>query len=60
MTREEAIGWLKLDIDMMKFDPSTGGEAYLDEYERKIIEAEEIAIEALVSIVQNNIRKEKT
>lgn len=47
MTREEAINWIRLDIEMAKFDPSTGEEAYLNEDAKKVIEAQEMAIEAL-------------
>ena len=47
MTREDAIRWLKLDIDMTKFDPSTGQEAYLNDDAQKVIEAQEMAIQAL-------------
>ena len=47
MTNEEAINWLRLDISMMKFDPDTGEEAYLNDYARNVMHAEEMAIEAL-------------
>lgn len=47
MTREEAIRWLKLDIEMKKFDPSTGQKAYLNDDAQKVIEAQEMAIKAL-------------
>lgn len=47
MTNAEAIRWLQLDIDMMKFDPSTGEEAYLNDDAKKTIEALEMAIAAL-------------
>lgn len=47
MTREEAVNWLRYDIDMMKFDPVTGEDAYLNDEARKVIEAEEMAIKAL-------------
>lgn len=47
MTREEAISWLQLDIDMIKFDPNTGKEAYLTDYARNVMHAEEMAIDAL-------------
>lgn len=47
MTREEAIRWIRLDIEMMKFDPSTGEEAYLNDDAKKTIEAFNMAIEAL-------------
>jgi hypothetical protein len=49
MRNDEAINWLKLDISMMKFDPDTGEEAYLTDYARNVIHAEEMAIEALKS-----------
>ena len=47
MTRQEAIRWIQLDIDMAKFDPSTGEEANLNDDARKVIEAQEMAIEVL-------------
>ena len=47
MTPQEAINWIRLDIDMAKFDPSTGEEAYLNDDAKKVIEALELAIEAL-------------
>lgn len=47
MTSEDAIKWIQLDIDMMKFDPNTGEEAYLNEDAKKLIEAQELAIKAL-------------
>lgn len=47
MTNEEAINWIRLDIDMAKFDPTTGEEAYLNDDAKKVIEALEVAIEAL-------------
>lgn len=50
MTNEEAINWIRLDIDMTKFDPSTGEEAYLNDEAKKVIEALEMAIEALKKV----------
>lgn len=47
MTREEAIKWIRLDIDMAKFDPSTGEDAYLNDDAKKVIEAQKMAIKAL-------------
>lgn len=47
MTREEAIKWIRLDIEMTKFDPSTGEDAYLNDDAKKVIEAQEMAIKAL-------------
>ena len=47
MIREDAIKWIRLDIDMAKFDPSTGEEAYLNDDARHVIEAQEMAIKAL-------------
>ena len=47
MTKEEAINWIRFDINMAKFDPSTGEEAYLNEDAKKVIEAQEMAIKAL-------------
>lgn len=47
MTKNEAIRWLQLDIAMMKFDPSTGEDAYLNDDAKKTIEALDMAIDAL-------------
>lgn len=47
MTPQDAINWIRLDIDMAKFDPDTGEEAYLNDDAKKVIEALELAIEAL-------------
>lgn len=47
MTKQEAIRWLQLDIEMMKFDPTTGEEAYLNEDAKKTLEALDMAIAAL-------------
>ena len=47
MTREEAIKWIRLDIEMNKFNPTTGEEAYLNEDAKKVIEAQEMAIKTL-------------
>lgn len=47
MTPQEAINWIRLDIDMAKFDPFTGEEAYLNDDAKKVIEAMEMGIEAL-------------
>lgn len=47
MTRGEAIDWLRLDIDMRRYDPLTGEEEILNDDAKKVTEAEEIAIEAL-------------
>lgn len=47
MTNEEAIKWLRLDIDLTKFDPLTGEDAYLNDDARHVIEAQEMAIAAL-------------
>lgn len=49
MTNDEAIKWLKLDIEMMKFDSTTGDETYLDDDAINVIIAKEMAIEALRS-----------
>jgi tRNA(Ile2) C34 agmatinyltransferase TiaS len=56
MTNEEAINWIRLDIEMAKFDPSTGEEAYLNEDAKKVIEAQEKAIEALKKQVPKKVR----
>lgn len=47
MTAEEAIQWLRRDIDMMKLDPITGKEAFLNEDDKHLLAAKEMAIEAL-------------
>lgn len=47
MTAQEAIKWIRLDIEMAKFDPTTGEEAYLNDDAKKVIEAQEMAINAL-------------
>lgn len=47
MTREEAIQWIQLDIEMAKFDPTTGEDAYLNNDAKNVIEAQEMAISAL-------------
>ena len=47
MTAQEAIKWIRLDIEMAKFDPNTGEEAYLNEDAKNVIEAQEMAIKAL-------------
>lgn len=47
MTNEEAINRLGLDIDMVQFDPITGGDRYLSNDERTLIEAQIMGIEAL-------------
>lgn len=53
MTIQEAIRWIQLDIGMMKFDPTTGEETYLNDDAKKVIEAQEMAIEALKSQLSN-------
>jgi hypothetical protein len=50
MTKKEAIRWLKFDIEMTKFDPSTGGDAWLNKDDKSVIKAKEMAIEALRTI----------
>lgn len=48
MTVQEAINQLKFDIEMTKFDPTTGEHtSFLSEETLLTIEAEELAIEAL-------------
>lgn len=47
MTIQEAINWIRFVIDMTKFNPSTGEDAYLNEDARATIEALEMAIDAL-------------
>ena len=58
MTNEEAIRWLKLNIDMTKFDPTTGDEAYLNQDARNVIEAQEMAIKALEAMDDDMIRRQ--
>lgn len=48
MTNNEAARWIQLYIGLAKFDPSTGEEAYLNEDDRKTLEAMEIARDALI------------
>lgn len=59
MTVEEAVQWLKLDIDLTKFDPMTGGKAYLTNYAKRVIEAEEMAIEVLEEKMKRDERELK-
>lgn len=47
MTIQEAIKWIRFDIDMMKFNPTTGEEAYLNDDAQSTIVALEKAIDAL-------------
>lgn len=47
MTNEEAINRLGLDIDMVQFDPITGGDRYVSNDERTLIEAQRMGIKAL-------------
>ena len=47
MTNNEAAKWIQLYIDLAKIDPTTGEEAYLNEDDRKTLEAMEMAIDAL-------------
>lgn len=47
MTNNEAAKWIQLYIDLAKIDPTTGEEAYLNEDDRKTLEAMEIARDAL-------------
>lgn len=49
MTNEEAINRLGLDIDMVQFDPITGGDRYLSNDERTLIEAQRMGIKALMA-----------
>ena len=72
MTNEEAVKWLQFDLEMMKFDPNTGGESYLDKDAQKVAEALDMAIDALQKqvtgkletaeesdLVQNHAKKSK-
>lgn len=54
MTVEEAINWIRFDIEMAKFNPSTGEAAYLNEDAKKVIEAQEMAIEILKGVIHDN------
>lgn len=47
MSPQEAINWIRLDIEMAKFDPTTGEEAYLNDDAKNVIMAQEIAIKCL-------------
>lgn len=47
MTNNEAAKWIQLYIDLAKIDPTTGEEAYLNEDDRKTLEAMEMAIDAI-------------
>ena len=47
MTNNEAAKWIQLYIDLAKFDPTTGEAAYLNDDDKKTIEAMEMAINAL-------------
>ena len=55
MTREEAIKWVQLDIDMAKFDPTTGEDAYLNDDAKNVIEAQEMAISALKAQMDGDV-----
>ena len=47
MQNEEAIDRLRLDIEMAQFDPITGNRRCLFGDEKELVEAQEMAIEAL-------------
>ena len=47
MTVQEAIGFLKMDIELTKFDPMTGKSRCLSEDSLMVVEAEKMAIKAL-------------
>lgn len=49
MTNNEAAKWIQLYIDLAKFDPTTGEAAYLNDDDKKTIEAMEMAINALTA-----------
>lgn len=49
MTNNEAAKWVQLYIDLAKIDPTTGEAAYLNDDDRKTIEAMEMAINALTA-----------
>lgn len=50
MTNEEAIDRLRLDIDMVQFDPNTGRDKYLTDDEITLIEAQRLGMKALASL----------
>lgn len=54
MTIEEAINWIRFDIEMARFDPLTGYESYLNEDAKKVIEAQEMAIKILRGVINDN------
>ena len=49
MTNNEAAKWIQLYIDLARLDPTTGEAAYLNDDDRKTIEAMEMAINALTA-----------
>lgn len=49
MTNNEAAKWIQLYIDLAKIDPTTGEAAYLNDDDKKTIEAMEMAINALTA-----------
>ena len=53
MKIDEAIKWLQLDIDMMKFDPTTGEDAYLNADARKVLEAKETALKVMKNVIES-------
>ena len=55
MTKQEAIQWIQLDIDMAKFDPTTGEDAYLNDDAKSVIEAQEMAISALKAQMDGDV-----
>ena len=53
MTNNEAAKWIQLYIDLAKIDPTTGEAAYLNDDDKKTIEAMEMAVNTLIREVCN-------
>ena len=49
MTNNEAAKWIQLYIDLAKIDPTTGEAAYLNDDNKKTIEAMEMAVNTLTA-----------
>ena len=49
MTNNEAAKWIQLYIDLAKIDPTTGEAAYLNDDDKKTIEAMEMAVNTLTA-----------
>ena len=58
MTNNEAAKWIQLYIDLAKINPTTGEAAYLNDDNKKTIEAMEMAINALTA--QPETHEERT